>query len=347
MCAKKISELSEREEKRAMEIYQKSIVIDCLSVAPTLKHPEYLTEIMDAGVTATHFTVYMPHEHLLEALDRIAGWYEMAGQHDTIIALRVDDIVRAKEESRFCAIMGTQNARTIGDNIKLLRILHTLGIRIMQLAYDEQNYIGSGGDEGDCGVTKFGRKVIEEMNRIGILIDVSHCGEKTVMDAIRYSQAPIAITHANPRAKVDHYRCKTDEQIIALAEKGGVIGVTAWSRTAMVKKGTRPHIEDFLDLMEYVIELVGVDHVGFGTDLTPNWDWELDEYREFVERYPGLNTVDGKAIDRKERTVDGLHHVSKIGNIARGLVARGYSEEDIQKILGGNFLNLLRKVWRN
>ena len=114
----------------------------------------------------------------------------------------------------------------------------------------------------------------------------------------------------------------------------------------MVKKGTRPDIEDFLDLMEYVIDLVGVDHVGFGTDLTPNWDWEHDEYSEFVERYPGLNTVDGKAIAREERTVVGLHHVSKIENIAKGLVARGYSEDDIQKILGGNFLNLLREVWK-
>jgi membrane dipeptidase len=347
MCAKKMSQLSEREKKRAMEIYQKSIVIDCLSVAPTLKHPEYLREIRDVGVTATHFTVYMPHEHLLEALEGIAGWYEMAEQNDTIIALKADDIIRAKEENRFCAIMGTQNAKTIGDNIRIIRVFHALGIRIMQLAYDEQNYIGSGGDEEDCGITKFGRKVIEEMNRMGMLIDVSHCGEKTVMDTIKYSQAPIAFTHANPRAKVDHYRCKTDEQIIALAEKGGVIGVTAWSRTAMVKKGTRPDIEDFLDLMEYVIDLVGVDHVGFGTDLTPNWDWEHDEYSEFVERYPGLNTVDGKAIDREERTVDGLHHVSKIENIAKGLVARGYSEDDIQKILGGNFLNLLGKVWKN
>ena len=174
-----------------------------------------------------------------------------------------------------------------------------------------------------------------------MLIDVSHCGDQTVMDAITYSQDPIAITHANPRAMVNEMRNKTDEQMLALAEKGGVIGLTAWSPWDRMKKGVRPTLEDFLDLMEYVIKLIGVDHVGFGLDLSPHWDWDPDDYYRWIKQYPGLAPE-----NIEERIVDGLDHISKIKNLARGLVARGYSDNDILKVLGGNFLDLFRRVWK-
>jgi len=341
MNARRIDELRESEEKRATELYKKAIVIDCLTFGPALQHPDYLRETRDAGVTATHFTVFQAADYLLGALDYIAGWYEMAEQNDTIIALKPDDIVRAKEENRPCVIWGSQNAKPIEENIKHVRILHALGLRIIQLAYNDPNYIGTGGGQADRGLTEFGREVIDEMNRVGILIDVSHCGDKTVMDAIKYSEAPVAITHANPRARVNHTRNKTDEQMLALAEKGGVIGLTAWSPITMVKEGVRPDIEDFLDQMEYVIKLIGVDHVGFGLDLTPHWDWDPDDYYNWVKKYPRLAPA-----NIEERTVDGLDHVSKIKNVARGLVARGYSDDDTLKILGGNFLDLFRRVWK-
>ena len=342
MAIKRTDELTEEGEKRARELYQRAIVIECLTAAPTLKHPEYVRETRDAGVTATHFTMLGLEDDILGALDHIAGWYEMVEQNDAIIARTADDIVRAKEEKRPCVIWGAQNAKPLEQDLKYVRILHALGLRIIQLAYDQPNYIGTGGTEPDRGITKFGQKVIEEMNRVGVLIDVSHCGDQTVMDAIKYSQDPIAITHANPRAKVDTIRNKTDEQMLALAEKGGVIGLTAYSPWARLKKGVRPTLEDFLDLMEYVIKLIGVDHVGFGLDLSPHWDWEPEGYYLWAEQYPDL-----AALNVEERVVEDLHHVSKVENIARGLVARGYSDGDILKILGGNFLNLFRRVWKN
>jgi membrane dipeptidase len=340
MGEKKVSELTTDEEKRAAELFEKAIVIDCLTYAPTLMQPEYLKEMRDAGVT-THFTVLKSDENLVQGLHNIAGWYEMAEQNDTVIALKVEDFMTAKQANRPCVIMGSQHAKPVEESLEYIRILHTLGLRIIQLAYDEPNYIGTGGSHPDCGVTKFGRKVIEEMNRVGILVDVSHCGDKTVMDAIKYSEKPIAITHANPKAKVNHTRNKTDEHMLALAEKGGVIGLTAWSPITMVNKGVRPNLEDFLDLMEYVIELIGIDHVGFGLDLTPHWDWDPDDYNKWAKQYPELAPQ-----NIEERNVDGLHHVSQINNISRGLVARGYSDEDILKILGGNFIELFRKVWK-
>lgn len=342
MAIKQVDELIEEEESRATGLYQKATVIECLTYAPTLARPEYIRETGDAGVTATHFTVLGIEDNLLGALDHVAGWYEMVQRNDAIIARTADDIVRAKEERRPCVIWGGQNAKPLEENLKYVRILHALGLRIIQLAYDQPNYIGTGGSEPDRGITKFGRKVIEEMNRVGVLVDVSHCGDKTVMDAMKYSQEPIAITHANPRARVNHTRNKTDEQMLALAEKGGVIGLTAWSPITMVKEGVRPDIEDFLDHMEYVIKLIGIDHVGFGLDLTPHWDWDPDDYHRWVKKYPGLAPA-----NIEDRVVKDLHHVSKIKNIARGLVARGYPDDEILKVLGGNFLDLFRRVWKS
>jgi len=342
VAIKRIDELTEEEGKRARELYQRAIVIECLTAAPILKHPEYVRETLDAGVTATHFTMLELEDDILGALDHIAEWYEIVEQNDAVIARTADDIVRAKEEKRPCVIWGSQNAKPLEEDLKYVRILHALGLRIIQLAYDQPNYIGTGGGEPDRGITKFGQKVIEEMNRVGVLNDLSHCGDQTVMEAIKNSQDPIAITHANPRAKVNHIRNKTDEQMLALAEKGGVIGLTAYSPWARMKKGVRPNLGDFLDLMEYVIKLIGVDHVGFGRDLSPQWDREPEGYYRWAEQYPDL-----AALNVEERVVEGLHHVSKVKNIARGLVARGYSDDDILKVLGGNFLNLFRRVWKS
>ena len=342
MCAKLISKLTAEEEKRAMSVLQKSIVIEGLSYAPTLQDPKgYMERVKKAGVTATHITVTKTDAAPREALSNISGWYRMAEEVGFKFALSVDDILATHKERKVCVIMGSQSAKMIEDDLSLVRVFYQLGLRIIQLAYAEQNYIGSGGEDVDAGVSLFGRKVIDEMNRLGILVDVSHCGDKTVMDAIKYSQKPIAITHANPRKLVNHHRNKTDEQMLACAEKGGVIGLTAWTSITTVKKGVRPTLEDFLDLVDYVVKLVGIDHVAFGLDLTPNWEYDRADYEEWIKRYPTL-----APLKFEERLASGLEHVSNVKDISRGLVARGYSDEGILKILGGNLLELYRKVWK-
>jgi len=341
MHPKPISKLTTEEEKRAMELYQKATVIEGLTYSPALNHPvEYLEEVRKGGVTATHITVTPTWATLREALSTISGWYQNAERARVRFACSADDIVQAKKEGKVCVIMGSQNGKILEDDVSLVRIFHQLGMRIIQLAYAEQNYIGSGGDDVDAGISTFGRKIIDEMNKVGILVDVSHCGDKTVMDAIKCSQKPIAITHANPRKLINHHRNKTDEQMLACAEKGGVIGLTAWTSITTVKKGVRPTLEDFLDLVDYVVKLVGIDHVAFGLDLTPNWEYDRTDYEEWTKRYPTL-----APLKFEERLVDGLENVSKVKDISKGLVARGYSDEDILKILGGNLLELFRKVW--
>ena len=137
MGEKKVSELTTDEEKRAAELFEKAIVIECLTYAPTLIHPEYLKEMRDAGVT-THFTVLKTDENLVQGLHHIAEWYEMAEQNDTVIALKVEDFMAAKQANHPCVIMGSQHAKPVEESLEYIRILHTLGLRIIQLAYDER-----------------------------------------------------------------------------------------------------------------------------------------------------------------------------------------------------------------
>jgi membrane dipeptidase len=342
MHPKPISKLTTEEEKRAMELYQKAIVIEGLTYSPTLNHPvEYMEEVRKGGVTATHITVTKTWATLREALSSLSEWYRIAEKTGVRFAYSAEDIVQAKKEGKIRVIMGSQNGKILEDDVSLVRVFHRLGMRIIQLAYAEQNYIGSGGDDMDAGISTFGRKIIDEMNEVGILVDVSHCGDKTVMDAIKYSQKPIAITHANPRKLINHHRNKTDEQMLDCAEKGGVIGLTAWTSITTVKKGVRPTLEDFLDLVDYVVKLVGIDHVAFGLDLTPNWEYDRADYEEWIKRYPTL-----APLKFEERLAKGLEHISNVKDISRGLVARGYSDEDILKILGRNLLELYRKAWK-
>ena len=342
MSVKPISKLTAGDEKRAMAVMKKSIVVEGLSYAPTLDDPKgYMERVRKAGVTATHITVTLSSDNCRGAFKTIDEWYRMAEDVGVDFALTVKDIIKAKKEGKVCVIMGSQSAVMLEDDLSLVRVFQKLGMKIIQLAYAEQNYIGSGGDDTDGGVSHFGRKVIEEMNKQGILIDVSHCGDKTVLDAIKYSEKPIAITHANPRKFNSHHRNKTDEQIIACAEKGGVIGLTAWTPISMVKKGVRPNIENFMDFVDYVVKLVGVDHVAFGLDLNPGWEYDSSGYYKWTKLYPSLAP---KSFE--ERIVEGLEKGEEVKNIARGVVARGYSDEDMMKILGGNLLALFQKVWQ-
>jgi len=336
--------LMESEEQRARALYDSAVVIDCLNYSPTLPnlgHPEYLDEYAEAGVTATHFTIHLPYEGLQDFLNQVSLWHELVEETDSCVALSAKDIRTAKEKKKKCIIFGAQNGKPLEENVSFVRVFHKLGIRIIQLAYNDQNLLGAGGDEKDAGVTKLGRKMIEEMNRVGVLIDVSHCGPRTTMDAINYSVKPIAFTHTNPKALCDHYRNKTDEQLKALAARGGVVGLTAYTPISKTHKDKRPTLKDFLDFVDYVVNLIGAEHVGFGLDLAPVVQWDREGAEIWAQKHPGL------ACDNlDEISIDGLEKPSEIINIARGLVSRGYNDGETKGILGGNFLRLFEEVWQ-
>ncbi|MFC2063448.1 dipeptidase [Chloroflexota bacterium] len=211
----------------------------------------------------------------------------------------------------------------------------------MQPCYYKTNFIGEGsGERTDGGLSNFGLEFVEEMNRLNLLIDVSHCKDGVTTDCLKFSKQPVIISHANPRGMLVHHRNKTDEQIKAMAEKGGVMGLTLYSPFCQLRKGVRPTIEDYLDLLDYVVKLVGIDYVGFATDTAIE---SKEEFEESLIGHPGI------AVGYFERNIftdeDGCDNPRHIPELAEGLASRGYSDEDIEKFLGLNFMRVFKDVW--
>lgn len=329
-------------------------------------HPfgeEYIKELVDVGVTSINETVPYPDANFNEIVKEIYKFRRMCDETESaIIATTASDIEKAKLERKLAMIIGLQHlpfaTSYYPDNLAFLHALYMMGCRIMQLTYQRRNLIGDGcGERTDCGLSKFGIQVVEEMNKTGILIDLSHSGPKTTMEAIEISKDPVVFSHSNCRCLCDHVRNKGDELIKALAEKGGVQGIGMFPVLLNLEK--LPTMDDFLDHLEHVIKLVGINHVGIGLDFSvPQWPphpdvdlqrriWKASRegartnWPELEAPYPTF--VPGKGTYRIEE----LDSPSKWkANISKGLDLRGYSSSEMKKILGENFMRVFRKVWR-
>ena len=252
---------------------------------------------------------------------------------------KVADIVRAKRDGKCAVIMGLQNADhflTPQD----VQFFYDMGQRCAQLTYNSQNRIGSGStDRVDGGVSDYGVAIIEAMNKAGMLIDVSHSGDRTTLDAIALSPKPIAITHSNCRALVDHPRVKTDEAIKALAAKGGVMGITGVRMFVSKKEPTT--IVDMVDHIDHVVKLVGIDHVGIGSDSDLNgYDDTTPETNKMLR-----GAYKDSYAFREKIDTDGFDHPLKTYDLVEELIRRRYSDADISAVLGGNFQRLLTATW--
>jgi membrane dipeptidase len=247
-------------------------------------------------------------------------WNRLIARHADYF-LRVDgpnDLARAKQEGRIGIILGMQDAnhlRCVDD----VDAFYRMGQRLTQLTYNSANELGNGCKVGlDKGLTAFGLQVVERMNAIGMAIDVSHCGQRTSLDAIAASRKPVLITHSNCRALAPGVaRCKPDEVIRAAARNGGVLGITAVRR--FVRAAGNVTIEDVLDHFDHAVKLVGVEHVGLGSD------FDLDPHPSY--------------------DIPGLNHSNRVYELTEGLVRRGYSDRDVSLMLGGNFQRALQQIW--
>ena len=270
-----------------------------------------------------------------------------------IKATCADHIVTAKREGKHAIIWNFQDSIAIDgprvlveDNLALLETYYNVGIRMMQLTYNLRNLVGDGCTERyQSGLSEFGVKVVEKMNELGMIVDTGHCGYKTTLDAVELSKVPVVASHTSCRSVYDHPRGKTDEELKAIAEKGGFIGV--YTHPAFIAKGGRGTIKDFLDHVDYLVKLVGVDHVGIGTDC-----WDItnipDELIDSMDKEVGRFWTGFK----KEHEISRWLHPPKTGPMAWsnwpsltvGLISRGYSDKEIKKIIGENFLNIFRRV---
>ena len=273
----------------AKKIHQDAIIIDGLVYGPAADSADYFRQVRDSGVTATNVTIPAVLDNFAETKKKMALWRNRIEQNKNFMTLAVsaDDIEMAKNNGKTAIIMGTQNAVHLDDNLNNLEELHRIGMRIIQLTYQEKNSFGAGcGTDPNIGLTELGKKLVKKMNEIGMLVDLSHCGYKTTLDAIAESQYPCVFSHANVKTLCGHVRNKTDEQIAAMAEKGGVIGIVSYSPFADIKNNRVPAMSEFLDIVEYVVDLAGIEHVGIGLDFTPTWT--ETEYNNAKKTYPEI-----------------------------------------------------------
>jgi len=329
-------------ENQALDIHREALIIDSLwasSYAPTNR--DYLEKMREAGVTAVHASIAGDDSaSFYNVFERIASWYQGFRQYSDII-MPVNtgaDIETAKKLNKIGIILGFQTTRPIENNVDFLNVFHKLGIKVMQLTYQRRNWVGDGsGERTDSGLSRFGIEVIRRMNELGILIDVSHTGDRTTTEAIEYSQKPIAFTHCNPRALCNTVRNKTDEHIKALADKGGVMSLNVFS--TFIKRDGSATLDDYLDMIDYVVNLVGIDHVGLGFDFFPFMT------RDNLTKWKADNPEIGEGVDYDAKYPEGVDSILFLPELTERLAGRGYSEAGIKKILGANTLNLLKNVW--
>ena len=350
-------ELSEEDRKRAETLHAEVTVIDGLVATDAyLMDDDYRTHLPKGGVDAANFTVASYRDTFVSALEQVNEIRRLTDNIDACIVEDVADIRAATEADETAVIMGFQDTKPIGNNRWKLSLFADLGVRVVQLTYNEQNYVCTGCcEEVDSGLSAFGREVVTTCNDRGILLDLSHCGDRTTMDAIESSSDPVACTHVGFRELCEAPgRNKTDQQLEALADAGGVAGITLFppliKREGVSHRVVESTVTDVLDHIDYAVDLMGVDHVGIGTDLD---DRSLDRgetpptsaLRHYRPSHPDV--YGSGPTDVYDPYPDGVHRHTELQTLTRGLVARGYTDEEITKILGGNFLRLFEAVWEN
>jgi len=341
--------LTRDEEERATAIHLEAFVIDGLTVSSHSR--QQFSKMIQGGVNAANWTIAEPEHDFRQCIHDITSWYSLlrSNEDKTTFVVTARDILQAKKEKKVGIIFGLQNAKPIGDEIGILQVLHRLGLRIIQLTYNERNFIGDGaGEKTDCGLSSFGERVVEEMNRLGILIDLSHCGSRTSIEAIELSKDPVVFSHAGTRRLCNSPRNKGDEELKSIAEKGGLVGANAWGPVIWRKERQQPTIDDFLNHIDYLVRLIGVDHVGIGLDLSEDTGSQLSgageaEWEVYKAKYPQI--IPPWLTVEMEYAAELKSHL-QVPNITRGLVCRGYSDKEIRGILGANFLRIFEKVWK-
>lgn len=319
---------------KASELHESSVVVNhaCPFVNPAMDD-SYIAKLREGGITLAMSTV--AHNHSFRgAIDQITAFYDRFQKDDRLLCVtQAEDIFRAKKEGKIGVGFHFQNSRPVEHDLRLLDVFYRLGVRVIQITYNEKNSVGDGCTEiTDCGLSRFGKEMILKMNEIGMVVDLSHAGYRTSMEALEASTEPVIFSHSNADSVCSSKRNLKDDQIRALAKNQGVIGINGFP--AFVKE-KNPTLDDLIDHIDFIANLVGTDHIGIGFDFAQE---SIEEYMAFgydPNVYPLPPWTYPRDID----------DVSKTPHLTEGLVERDYSEKDIKKILGGNFLRIYEKVW--
>ena len=329
----------------ALKLHRGSIVIDALDVSRFDR--AHLEKMHAGGITAANATVAMPGANFRQSVDAIREFDTLLEENSDIAvpALTAADIERAKAAGKVAIVYGFQNAVGLEGDPRLVKVFHALGVRIIQLTYMTANVLGDGCLEPrNGGLTVFGRAVVRELNRHKIIIDLSHVGERTSLDAIEFSATPVAISHACAKGLVNNPRNKSDELIKAVAARGGVMGITSLPNFVCdFENGAVPTLDDYLRQIDYMVELAGIDSVGIGMDYVDGQSPNFSGTRTWGGTMAQANRM---AVGRSVWPMPyAVPDSSQMGLVTDGLARRGYRDEDIQKVLGLNWLRYFRMVW--
>lgn len=319
-----------------------SMLIDGLQYANWSE--KIFRQMRAGGVDAVHVTITY-HENFRETVLQIEKWNRWFEQFPDLIfqGRTAADVTIARETGRTAIFFGSQNPSCIEDDIGLVEVMHALGLRFMQLTYNNQSLLATGCYEAeDIGLTRMGKEVVREMNRVGLVVDMSHSGDRSTLQAIEHSSRPIAITHANRHSWHPALRNKSDDLLRVLGESGGMLGFSVYPHH--LKDGSTCTIQSFADMIARTIDLMGEDHVGIGTDLCQD---QPDSIVEWMRTGRWSKTVDfgeGSADAPGFPEMPSWFHDNRdFGSISDGLRATGMGDAVITKIMGGNWLAFFEK----
>ncbi|WP_211310977.1 dipeptidase [Halomonas denitrificans] len=306
---------------------------------------EIFEQMREGGVDAVHATLVY-HENIRETLTRLGEWnrrFEADG--DLIMPVKeAGDIERARQAGKVGIFLGAQNCSPIEDDIDMVAVMRDLGLLIMQLTYNNQSLLACGCYEAeDSGITRFGRQVIREMNRVGMVIDMSHSAERSTLEAVELSERPVIISHANPSSFHPARRNKSDKVLEAIAESGGLLGFSAYP--FHLKNGPDCSLEDYCDMIARTADLMGIEHIGIGTDLCQEQPTSVLEWMRNGRWSKEMDYGEGSQANAGwPRPLAWLRDSRDFPNLVTGLRQRGFDEASVARIMGQNWVELLERA---
>ena len=318
-------------------LHQDGIVIDGLIISKWDR--SVFADMRKGGLTAANCTVSV-WEGFQDTVNNIARMKAMIRENSDLVELvrTTDDIIEAKRAGRTGIILGFQNAHAFEDSLGNIEAFADMGVRVVQLCYNTQNLIGTGCYERDSGLSDYGREVVAEMNRVGIMVDLSHVGARTSEETILASSKPVCYSHCLPSGLKDHPRNKSDEALRFIADRGGFVGVTMFP--PFLRRGIESTVDDYVEAIGYVINLIGEDAVGIGTDFTQGhdqtfFDWITHDKGRY-RRLTDFGTIKNPA---------GMETIGDFPNLTDAMERAGWTEARIRKVLGENWVRVFSEVW--
>ena len=327
-------------------VHKEAIIFD--GTCPLLNYsPAHTSYYVEGGVTVATPSVAANHS-CGEAIKRIADWMSIIKERgdELLHVTDVEDFLRAKEQGKLGILFHFQNSLPLEQSIELVDVYKALGVRVIQLTYNVRNFVGDGClESNDAGLSAFGRRLLKALNGVGIAVDCSHAGIQTTLDAMDVSEQPVVFSHSLAKGVCESPRNLTDEQIKRVAEMGGVIGINGFP--PFVTRKRLPALDDLLKHVDYIVELVGIDHVGLGIDFEYIGESMQDASKAHYEYFVQTGQWDPKDYPPPPYYYPrGLDDPRCFPNFTKALLERGYDEAETKKVLGGNFLRVYSQIWK-